>query len=32
LLVLAELYESAGFSDEAQSVRAELQPYLSRAN
>ena len=32
LLVLAELYESAGFSDEAQSVRAELQPYLSSAN
>ncbi|HEX9595535.1 MAG TPA: tetratricopeptide repeat protein, partial [Anaerolineales bacterium] len=32
LLVLAELYESAGFSDEAQSVRVELQPYLSRAN
>lgn len=32
LLVLAELYESAGLSDEAQSVRTELQPYLSRAN
>jgi tetratricopeptide (TPR) repeat protein len=32
LLVLADLYESAGFSDEAQNVRAELQTYLSRAN
>ncbi len=28
LLVLAELYESAGLSEEAQSVRETLQPYL----